>query len=82
MDPTNDWNRVYANRAATELSWYQPHAERSLALIRRITDGRPFHLIDVGVTTAALPAQAYDLWHDRAVFHFLTDASQRAAYLL
>jgi SAM-dependent methyltransferase len=129
MDPTNDWNRVYANRAATELSWYQPHAERSLALIRRITDGRPFHLIDVGggastlvddlldlpgsdlsvldlseaalgvarqrlgaradrvhwltgdVTTAALPAQAYDLWHDRAVFHVLTDAAQRAAYV-
>jgi hypothetical protein len=79
MDPTNHWNRVNASRAATELSWYQPHAERSLALITRITDGRPFHLIDVGMTTAALPAQAYDLWHDRAVFHFLTDASQRAA---
>ncbi|MFV0298312.1 MAG: class I SAM-dependent methyltransferase [Hyphomicrobiaceae bacterium] len=23
----------------------------------------------------------YDLWHDRAVFHFLVDASERAAYL-
>ncbi|WP_420395727.1 class I SAM-dependent methyltransferase [Nioella sp.] len=26
------------------------------------------------------PARLYDLWHDRAVFHFLTDAGDRAAY--
>ena len=27
------------------------------------------------------PSQAYDLWHDRAAFHFLTDASDRSAYV-
>ena len=27
------------------------------------------------------PAALYDLWHDRAVLHFLTEASDRAAYL-
>jgi ubiquinone/menaquinone biosynthesis C-methylase UbiE len=27
------------------------------------------------------PAVAYDLWHDRAVFHFLTDQHDREAYL-
>ena len=26
------------------------------------------------------PPRAYDVWHDRAVFHFLTDAQERAAY--
>jgi len=26
------------------------------------------------------PDQSYDLWHDRAAFHFLTDAADRAAY--
>ena len=26
------------------------------------------------------PAQAYDVWHDRAAFHFLTDLKDRAAY--
>ena len=31
--------------------------------------------------TAELPAGHYALWHDRAVFHFLTDADDRAAYL-
>ena len=27
------------------------------------------------------PANAYDIWHDRAVFHFLTADSERAAYV-
>jgi SAM-dependent methyltransferase len=27
------------------------------------------------------PLQTYDLWHDRAAFHFLTDASDRSAYV-
>jgi SAM-dependent methyltransferase len=27
------------------------------------------------------PARAYDIWHDRAAFHFLTDPSDRAAYI-
>lgn len=26
------------------------------------------------------PSQTYDVWHDRAVFHFLIDPSDRAAY--
>ena len=33
------------------------------------------------VTSAPLPDRRYDVWHDRAVFHFLTDAGQRAAYV-
>jgi len=33
------------------------------------------------VTTFALQRHAYELWHDRAVFHFLTDPNQRAAYV-
>lgn len=27
------------------------------------------------------PQRQYDIWHDRAVFHFLTEPQQRAAYL-
>ena len=33
------------------------------------------------VLDAQLPAAAYDVWHDRAVFHFLTTAEQRHAYV-
>lgn len=27
------------------------------------------------------PSQSYDVWHDRAAFHFLTDAADRKAYV-
>jgi 2-polyprenyl-3-methyl-5-hydroxy-6-metoxy-1,4-benzoquinol methylase len=33
------------------------------------------------ITKAVLPERHYDVWHDRAVFHFLTEASQREAYV-
>ena len=31
--------------------------------------------------TAAWPVPSVDIWHDRAVFHFLTQADDRARYL-
>jgi SAM-dependent methyltransferase len=33
------------------------------------------------ITNVELPPQRYDIWHDRAVFHFLTDAESRHAYV-
>ncbi len=33
------------------------------------------------VTAVDLPAAQYDVWHDRAVFHFLTDPADRARYV-
>lgn len=33
------------------------------------------------VCTVNLPDQRYDIWHDRAVFHFLTNPVARAAYV-
>jgi SAM-dependent methyltransferase len=33
------------------------------------------------VLTADLPTAHYDLWHDRAVFHFLTSEDDRATYV-
>ncbi len=33
------------------------------------------------VIEATLPAHSFDVWHDRAVFHFLTDTGERAAYV-
>ncbi len=33
------------------------------------------------VTTPLLEPQSVDFWHDRAVFHFLTEPAARAAYL-
>jgi 2-polyprenyl-3-methyl-5-hydroxy-6-metoxy-1,4-benzoquinol methylase len=33
------------------------------------------------VTTFAFAPRQFDVWHDRAVFHFLTDSRDRAAYV-
>jgi 2-polyprenyl-3-methyl-5-hydroxy-6-metoxy-1,4-benzoquinol methylase len=33
------------------------------------------------ITQAQLPRHAYDVWHDRAVFHFLTTQEEREAYV-
>lgn len=37
--------------------------------------------IEANILEADLPAQAYDVWHDRAVFHFLTSVEERHAYV-
>ncbi|MGF6275644.1 2-polyprenyl-3-methyl-5-hydroxy-6-metoxy-1,4-benzoquinol methylase [Massilia sp. UYP11] len=33
------------------------------------------------ITQTTLPERRYDVWHDRAVFHFLLEPAQRAAYV-
>jgi len=37
--------------------------------------------IEADITQAALPSNTYDLWHDRAVLHFLIDAESRRRYM-
>lgn len=37
--------------------------------------------VEDDITRVDLPANRYDIWHDRAVFHFLTDPADRAAYV-
>ena len=39
------------------------------------------HWLVADITEAHFESRAYDLWHDRAVFHFLTAAEHRAAYV-
>lgn len=39
------------------------------------------HWIIGDITNAELAPSAYDLWHDRAVFHFLRSVNERAAYV-
>src|SRR5262249_29188117 len=39
------------------------------------------HWLVGDILESSLPPNSYDLWHDRAVFHFLTDPKQRAAYV-
>ena len=39
------------------------------------------HWLAADLEHAELPRHAYDVWHDRAVFHFLTLSAQRIAYV-
>ena len=54
-------------------------AHSALAMTHaRLGDG-PIHY-EIADITRWQPKRSYDLWHDRAVFHFLTSASDRDAY--
>jgi ubiquinone/menaquinone biosynthesis C-methylase UbiE len=39
------------------------------------------HWLVANITQVELEPSAYDVWHDRAVFHFLTSPSDRLAYV-
>lgn len=127
--PESHWNDVYRTKAPDGVSWYSPHLDTSLQLIKRIAPKWPA-IIDVGggestlvddllaegyryltvldisaeainvakkrfgpalsayitwrvddITKADLPRNYYDVWHDRAVFHFLTREEDRRAYV-
>lgn len=45
------------------------------------TAGDQVHWIAGDVTQDILPAGSFDVWHDRAVFHFLVDPRQRMMYV-
>jgi SAM-dependent methyltransferase len=128
VDPKAHWDRIYAERSPSEVSWYQSEPTLSLELLRRSGIARDRPIIDVGggassfvdrllatgyqriavldisvqalrhaqarlgaaaervewygadVTTFS-PPHGFALWHDRAVFHFLTEAQARRDYV-
>jgi 2-polyprenyl-3-methyl-5-hydroxy-6-metoxy-1,4-benzoquinol methylase len=130
MNAANHWEKIYREKAPEAVSWYRPHLERSLELIRNAAPVRFAAIIDIGggestlvddllargyqnvtildisstaievtkqrlgvsservrwvtadITKVDLSPSVYDVWHDRAVFHFLTAADQRVAYVL
>lgn len=123
------WEDVYRRKDAATVSWYRPHLETSLALLReaglsprsRVVDagGGASSLVDdlldagvrdatiVDLSTEALEVAKrrlgprardvhwlagdlldidfapgrFDLWHDRAVLHFLTSEADAARYV-
>ena len=129
MDPRAHWESVYHAKAPNAFSWYRPHLDLSLQLIRQAATSTSAAILDVGagestlvddllaacyenvtlldisptalqvtkerlgpraaqvrfltadVLEAAFAPGSYDVWHDRAVFHFLTSDRERAAYV-
>ncbi len=127
-DLKDHWEKVYAARALTDVSWYQSDPRLSLDLVTQVAPSRSSRIIDVGGGTSSLvdrlvelgysgltvldlsgralsvarrrlgdqeaPVQwlesdvlrvtlqgRYDVWHDRAVFHFLIDRDDRRRYV-
>ena len=44
-------------------------------------NARKVEWIEADITDVSLPENHYDVWHDRAVFHFLTSAEDRRKYV-
>jgi SAM-dependent methyltransferase len=45
------------------------------------TDADRVTWLEADILEARLPVSGFDVWHDRAVFHFLTDAADRRRYV-
>lgn len=58
-------------------------SSRAIERARARLGARADHVtwIEGDVRFADLPALAYDVWHDRAVFHFLTEPNDRTRYV-
>lgn len=70
-------DRGYENLTVLDLSRAALATAKS-RLGRRATQ---IKWVEADILEADLPAQNYDVWHDRAVFHFLTTIEARSAYV-
>lgn len=48
MDKKNHWENIYESKEPTNVSWFQPHLENSLALISSANLKADAQIIDVG----------------------------------
>ncbi|HTE04924.1 MAG TPA: class I SAM-dependent methyltransferase, partial [Planctomycetota bacterium] len=71
------WGRGFSNLTVLDLS----DVALSVSRARLGTVAASVQWITADVTTVVLPVHAYDVWHDRAVFHFLATAEERRAYV-
>lgn len=56
-------------------------AALAVAKARLGTNSSSIHWVEADITTVDLAKKNYEVWHDRAVFHFLTTKEDRQAYL-
>ena len=129
MSTETHWNRVYTDKAVTQVSWFQLHASQSIQLIQSLKLEPDAAIIDVGAGASILAdelldlgyrhltvldisnmalrqsqqrlgdrahlihwkvadllsvefePETYQVWHDRAVFHFLTQHQEQKRYI-
>ena len=79
---TGDLALTYAAKVNSQVrvvgsDFCRPMLDRGIE--KSATRNLPVEWIEADVTTWK-PDRSYDIWHDRAVFHFLIDAEDRTAY--
>ncbi|HAH66442.1 MAG TPA: SAM-dependent methyltransferase, partial [Rhizobiales bacterium] len=67
-------------RDITVLDLSRAALNRARARVGNVASGRVVWL-EGDILEAKLPVGAFDIWHDRAVFHFLTETAERHAYI-
>lgn len=67
----------YSNLSVLDLS----AAALAAAQKRLDTKANLVTWLEADITKIEFPIHAFDVWHDRAVFHFLTSAEDRSAYV-
>ncbi len=67
----------YHNISVLDLS----SAALTLTKNRLATRAESVHWLEANILETELAQHAYDVWHDRAVFHFLTTPEQQQAYI-
>lgn len=70
---------IYGYSAVTVLDLSA--AALSVAKARISLNGSAVQWLEGDITKVSLPVHAFDVWHDRAVFHFLTSREDRQAYV-
>lgn len=71
------------------LAWGYPHltvldvsgSALEAAQARLGTAAASVTWLEANILEAELPAYGYDVWHDRAAFHFLMDSAEKQAYV-
>ena len=86
VEASTHWDKAYLSRDEREVSWYEPEPIVSLALALSVIEPND-PVIDVGGGRSRFTVKLMSLGfgpctvHDRAVFHFLTEAADRASYV-
>ena len=78
MDITEHWEDVYKTKCFTDVSWYESDPQKSFDLIVGAATNSLGRVIDI---TRRDSLGDFDVWHDRAVFHFVTDPEARRHYV-
>ena len=79
------WETVYETKTPEQVSWTQKIPETSLNFINSFQLSKEAKIMDIGGGDSDvldfIPDTSYDMWHDRAAFHFLTTKNQIDTYI-